>query len=57
MSGINRNYLKELLSSEVVVYKNDLPDFNIRDSGLYVLHPIFICVFFPVLFKNIINRV
>lgn len=41
MSGINRNYLKELLSSEVVVYKNDLPDFNIRDSGLYILHPIF----------------
>ena len=34
-------YLNNLLSSEIFYYKKNNPDFNIKDSGLYILHPRF----------------
>ena len=34
-------YLNNLLSSEIFYCKKNNPDFNIKDSGLYILHPRF----------------
>ena len=35
------NYLKELLSSTITTTKDNFKDFEITDSGLYILHPNF----------------
>ncbi len=35
------SHLKKLLSSEIIYCKQNNPDFNIKDSGLYILHPRF----------------
>ena len=41
MINLKEDYLEQLLSSKTTVFMNEISKFNIKDSGLYILHPCF----------------